>query len=135
MAAQAYRAAGHRDVLPVALGAWSEAERACGNLSTAVDLAREAVSLLEEGAPSLLNESAVFLALYDTLLESGDSEEAVGIVRRGLPPLERRLHGLAGTPYARSFLTDLPANSRLIAIAEEEGLLPESIQRVLERST
>jgi eukaryotic-like serine/threonine-protein kinase len=134
MAAQAYRAAGHRDVLPVALGAWSEAERACGNLSTAVELAREAVSLLEQGAPSLLNESAVFLALYDALVEDGQAEEGVGIVRRGIPPLERRLHGLAGTPYARSFLTDLPANSRLIALAEEEALLPEAIQRVLERS-
>jgi eukaryotic-like serine/threonine-protein kinase len=135
MAAQAYRAAGHRDVLPVALGAWSEAERACGNLSTAVELAREAVTLLEQGAPSLLNESAVFLALYDALLDDGKTDEALLIVRHGIPPLERRLHGLAGTPYARSFLTDLPANSRLIALAEEEGLLPEAIQRVLERTT
>jgi serine/threonine protein kinase/tetratricopeptide (TPR) repeat protein len=134
MAAQAYRATGHRDVLPVALGAWSEAERACGNLSTAVELAREAVTLLEQGAPSLLNESAVFLALYDALLDDGNAEEALGIVRCGIPPLERRLHGLAGTPYARTFLTDLPANSRLIALAEEEGLLSEAIQRALERT-
>jgi len=43
--------------------------------------------------------------------------------------------GLAGTSHARSFLTDLPANARLIALAEEEGILPESIQRVLERTT
>ncbi len=134
MAAQAYRAAGHRDVLPVALGAWSEAERACGNLATALDLAREAVALVEQGAPSLLNESAVFLALYDALVDDGKTDEALEVVRRGIPPIQRRLLGLAGTPYARLFLTDLPANARLIALAEDEGLLPEVFHRALERT-
>jgi tetratricopeptide (TPR) repeat protein len=134
MAAQAYRAAGHRDVLPVALGAWSEAERACGNLATALDLAREAVALVEQGAPSLLNESAVILALYDALVDDGKSEDAFAVVRRGIPPLQRRLVGLAGTPYARSFLTDLPANARLIALAEDDGILPEVFHRALERT-
>ena len=51
-----------------------------------------------------------------------------------LPPLQRRLHGLVGTSYARSFLMDLPANARLIALAEDEGFLPEAIHRVLERT-
>jgi predicted ATPase len=134
MAAQAYRATGHQDVLPVALGTWSEAERLCGNLKTAVELAREAVSLLEQGAPSLLNESAVFLALHDALLEDQQSEEALEAVRRGIPPLQRRLQGLVGTSYARSFLMDLPTNARLIALAEEDGFLPEAIHRVLERT-
>jgi hypothetical protein len=134
MAAQAYRAAGHRDVLPVALGAWSEAERACGNLATALDLAREAVALVEQGAPSLLNESAVFLALYEALVDDGKTDEALEVVRRGIPPLQRRLLGLAGTPYARLFLTDLPANARLIALAEDEGFLPEVFHRALERT-
>jgi tetratricopeptide (TPR) repeat protein len=134
MAAQAYRAAGHRDVLPVALAAWSEAERACGNLSTALELAREAVALVEQGAPSLLNESAVFLALYEALIDDGKTEEALEVVRRGIPLLQRRLVGLAGTPYARSFLTDLPANARLIALAEDDGILPEVFHRALERT-
>ncbi|HWP08255.1 MAG TPA: AAA family ATPase, partial [Polyangiaceae bacterium] len=134
MAAQAYRTAGHRDVLPVALGSWSEAERACGNLPTALELAREAVALVEQGAPSLLNESAVFLALHDALVDDGKAEEAIEVVRRGIAPLQRRLHGLAGTPYARSFLTDLPANARLIALAEDEGFLPDAFHRALERT-
>jgi tetratricopeptide (TPR) repeat protein len=134
MAAQAYRTAGHRDVLPVALGAWSEAERACGNLATALELAREAVALVEQGAPSLLNESAVFLALYDALMDDGKADAALEVVKRGIPPLQRRLHGLAGTPYARSFLTDLPANARLIALAEDDGFLPEAFHRALERT-
>jgi tetratricopeptide (TPR) repeat protein len=134
MAAQAYRSAGHRDVLPVALSAWSEAERACNNLTTALELAREAVALVEQGAPSLLNESAVFLALHDALVDDGKTEEALAVVRRGIPPLQRRLQGLAGTPYARLFLTDLPANARLIALAEDEGYLPEVFHRALERT-
>jgi hypothetical protein len=134
MAAQAYRAAGHRDVLAVALAMWAEAERACNNLGPALELAREAAQLLEQGAPSLLNESVVFLSLYDALTDSGHVEEARDVLRRALPPLLRRLHGLAGTPYARTFLSDLHANARLVALAEDEGVLPEPIQRVLERT-
>ncbi len=134
MAAQAYRTAGHRDVLAVALAMWAEAERACGHLAPALELAREATQLLEQGAPSLLNESVVFLSLYDALVDSGKIEEARDVLRRALPPLLKRLHGLAGTPYARLFLSDLHANARLVALAEDEGLVPEAIQRVLERT-
>jgi hypothetical protein len=133
-ATQGYRSTGNRDVLPVALALWAEAERACGNLPTAVELAREGVRLLEEGAPSLLNEASAFLALRDGLADQGSLDEALDAVRRGIPHLQRRLQGLVGTPYARSFLTDLPANARLIALAEDEGLLPEPIQRMLERT-
>jgi hypothetical protein len=134
MAAQAYRAAGHRDVLAVALATWAEAERACNRLTSALELAREAAQLLEQGAPSLLNESVVYLSLYDVLTDSGETEEAREVLKKALPPFLRRLHGLAGTPYARLFLSDLHANARLVALAEDEGLLPEAIQRVLERT-
>jgi eukaryotic-like serine/threonine-protein kinase len=134
MSAQAYRGAGHRDVLPVALGTWSEAERSCGNTAHAVELAREAVDLLEKGAPSLLNESVAFLALHDALAASGDDDGARDAVRRGMPSLLRRLQGLIGTPYARPFLTELPHNARLVALAEEEGIVPETIHRILDRS-
>jgi tetratricopeptide (TPR) repeat protein len=134
MSAQAYRTAGHHDVLPVALGTWSEAERMCGNVATSVELAEEAVRLLEQGAPSLLNESAVYLALYDALKAAGRDEDALDAIKRGIPSLQRRLHGLVGTPYARLFLTDMAANARLIALAEEENFVPEAIHRVLERT-
>ncbi|HVR18604.1 MAG TPA: protein kinase [Polyangiaceae bacterium] len=134
MAAQAYRTAGHRDVLAVALAMWAEAERACNRLAPALELALEAAQLLEQGAPSLLNESVVYLSLYDALTDSGETEAARDVLRKALPPLLRRLHGLAGTPYARLFLSDLYANARLVALAEDEGLLPEAIQRVLERT-
>jgi hypothetical protein len=99
-----------------------------------VELAREGVHLLEQGAPSLLNETAAFLALHDALVDQGSLAEALAVVRRGIPPLQRRVQGLVGTPYARSFLTDLPANARVIALAEDEGFLPETIQRLLERT-
>ena len=135
MSAQAYREAGHRDVLPVALAMWAEAERLCGNLEQAVELSREAVELLEQGAPSLLNESVAFLTHYDALHAVGREEEAHDAIRRGMPSLLRRLQGLVGTPYAKPFLTELPHNSRLVALAEEEGMVPDAIHRVLDSSS
>jgi predicted ATPase len=135
MSANAYRDAGHRDVLPVALAWWAEAERACGNVSQAVELSREAVELLEHGAPSLLNESVAFLSLHDALHAVGNEEEARDAIRRGMPSLLRRLQGLVNTPYARPFLTELPHNARLVALAEEEGMVPDAIHRVLDRSS
>jgi hypothetical protein len=90
------------------------------------------VTLLEEGAPSLLNESPVYLALHDAYSELGDEEGARDAIRRGIPALVRRLQGLVGTPYARLFLSELPHNARLLASAEDEGIIPESVHRVLE---
>ena len=132
-AVNGYRVAGFLDVLPAALGAWSEAERCCNDVTRAVELALEAVSLLEHGAPSLLNESAVYLALHDVYCELGDLESARDAVARSMPHLVRRLHGLMNTTYARSFLTELPANATLLGAAEGYGLVPEEIRRALER--
>ncbi len=133
LAAEGYRASDNRDVLPVALGLWGEAERRCGNLDQALALTRDAVELLEGGAHSLLNESTVYLARHDACAESGDDEGARDAVRRGLPHLERRLQGLAHTSYASLFLGELPDNAGLLGVAESYGLVPDSIQRVLER--
>ncbi|HET9930724.1 MAG TPA: AAA family ATPase, partial [Polyangiaceae bacterium] len=132
MAAQGYKTTGHRDLLPVALGMWAEAERLSGNVSAAAELAREAIAMLERGSPSLLNESPVYLALHDALVDLGDETGARDAIRRGLPALARRLQALVGTPYARLFLTDLQQNARLVAIAEEDGLVPDTIHRVME---
>jgi tetratricopeptide (TPR) repeat protein len=132
MAAQGYRNTGNRDVLPVALGMWAEAERLSGNHDAALRLAREAVALLEEGAPSLLNESPVYLALHDACLEHSDEQGAREAIRKGLVPVVRRLQGLSGTPYARLYITELPHNARLVAAAEDVGLLLDGVHRVLE---
>ncbi len=132
MAAQGYRATGNRDILPAALGLWAEAERRCGNSQRAAELAREAAELLESGAPSLLNESSVYLPLHDACVELEDADHAKQAVIRGLQPLQRRLEGLLGTTYARLFLTELPNNAALLAAAEGYGLVPERIHRLLE---
>jgi eukaryotic-like serine/threonine-protein kinase len=135
MAAQAYRQTGHRDVLPVALGMWAEAERLSGNPTAAVELATEAAGLLDQGAPSLLNEAPVYLALHDAYLDLGKADEAHQAIARSMPAVLRRLQGLVGTPYARQFLTELPHNARLLAAAEEYGLVPDAILRALDRSS
>jgi len=131
---EAYRATANRDLVPVALGMWAEAERRCGSPDRARSLAGEAAALLEQGAPSLLNESCVFSTLHDAELDFGDGPGAVEAVRRGMVPLLRRLAGLRGTPYARVFLVDLPYNEKLLRRAQEYELVPPEVSAVLKPS-
>lgn len=135
MSAESYRDTGQRDVLPVALGMWAEAERVCGNPQAAARLGNEAAELLLSGAPSLLNESPVFLTLYKARLDLGDEVGARAALSQSIHPLLRRLNGLMGSPYAQSFLTQLPQNAELVTAAEAAGLLPESINRVLTQAS
>jgi hypothetical protein len=130
-AAEAYRSTENRDVLPVALGFWAEAERRSGNAEEAVEIAREAGALVEAGAPSLLNEAPIYLALHDAYVDVGDLAGARNAMERGIPPLLHRLKGLEGTPYARTFLLGLPHNAALLAAAEAYGCVPPEIDRVL----
>lgn len=131
MAANTYRDAGHLDVLPVALGMWAEAERVCGNAERAAHIGGEAATLLEQGAPSLLNEAPVFLTLYKAHVDLGDEEAAHSALAASIRPLLRRLNGLVGSRYARGFLTELPHNAELLAAADAAGLLPDSVNRLL----
>src|SRR5262249_40550710 len=131
-AAEAYRSTDNRDVLPVALGFWAEAERRFGNAEHAVEIAREAANLVEGGAPSLLNEAPIYLALHDASVDTGDLRGARAAMERAIPPLLRRLKGLEGTPYARSFLLGLPHNSGLLAAAEAYGCVPPEIEQLVE---
>ncbi len=131
MSAESYRATSNHDVLPVALGMWAEAERVCGNLQDAKRIAGEAAELLQKGAPSLLNESPVYLTLYKASLDLGDDEKAQGALANGIRPLLRRVNGLVGSPYAGTFLTQLSQNAELVAAADAAGLLPESIGQML----
>ncbi|MEZ4312682.1 MAG: AAA family ATPase [Polyangiaceae bacterium] len=132
IAADAYRASDNRDVLPVALGFWAEAERRSGHAEQAVEIAREAAALVEGGAPSLLNEGAIYLALHDASVDIGDLAGARAAMERAMAPLVRRLHGLEGTPYARAFLHNLPQNAGLLAAAEAYGCVPAEIESVLQ---
>ncbi len=133
IAAQGYRTTKMLDVVPVAMGLLAEAERRCGHREKALELAREAASLLDGGSPSLLNEAPVFLALHDACVDVGDLEEARSAIRRGVPRLVLRVKGLAGTPYGRDFLQQLPSNAGFLAAAEAYGLVPEELAVLLER--
>jgi hypothetical protein len=132
-AAEAYRSTDNRDVLPVALGFWAEAERRSGHAEQAIEIAKEAATLLEGGAPSLLNEAPIYLALHDACVDVGDLRGARDAMERGVPPLLRRVQGLEGTPYARQFLTGLAHNAGLLVAAEAYGCVPEEIERILGR--
>ncbi len=133
-AALGYRATKMLDVVPVALGLWAEAERRCGSPDSALSIATEAGSLLENGSPSLLNEASIYLALHDACIDLGKLAEAKDAIKRGLPRLATRVNGLAGTPYAKDFLFDLAPNAGLIAAAERYGLLPTEIRSLLDRA-
>jgi hypothetical protein len=131
IATEAYRVTGNRDLIPVALGRWAEAEYRAGDRARARALAEEAAGLLEQGAPSLLNESPVFLVLHHAYLDDGDGEAAQIAIARGMVPLTRRLAGLQDTPYARLFLTALPHNEALLKKARDYGLVPAEVDRAL----
>ncbi|NUP13355.1 MAG: protein kinase [Polyangiaceae bacterium] len=131
--AQAYRTTGNLDILPVSLGFWSEAERRLGDAEHARELASEAASLLDQGAPSLLNEAPVYLALHDACVDLGLLAGARTAIEHGMPHLLRRLSGLTNTQYAHSFLTGLAHNAGLIAAAEVYGLVPPEVERLISR--
>lgn len=132
-AAAGYQATKMLDVVPVALGFLAESERQCGDKERARELARQAAALLDEGSPSLLNEAPVFLALHDACVDLGDEKEAREAIARGMPRLVTRVLGLAGTPYARDFLTELAPNAGLLAAAEGYQLIPLEIRAILNR--
>jgi tetratricopeptide (TPR) repeat protein len=132
MSTETYRSTQNRDVLPVSLGMWAMAERLTGNHDRALALAEEAAALLDGGAPSLLNEAVVYLVLHDCYADYGREDDAREAAGHGMPHLVRRVKGLIGTPYAKSFLTELSHNAALIGVAEEYGLVPDAIHRVLE---
>lgn len=131
LAVESYRLTENRDVLPVALGFWAEAERRFGNAEGAVELAREAAALVDLGEPSLLNEAPIFLALHDALVDVGDLRGARNAMERAMKPLLRRLSSLKGTPYARPFLLELSHNVALLSTAEAYGLAPPEIEEIL----
>ena len=130
-ASQGYRATNMFDVVPVALGRLAEAERRCGDPEKAYALAREAAGLLDDGSPSLLNEAPVFLALHDAAVARGCLDEAKSAIARAMPRLKNRVKNLAGTPYARVFLTQLTINAGLLSAAQDYGLVPAEIAAIL----
>jgi eukaryotic-like serine/threonine-protein kinase len=131
-AAGGYRATKMLDVVPVAIGILSEAERRSGQAERACELATEAADFLEDGSPSLLNEAPIYLALHDAHLALGRNAEAKRAIARGLPRLVTRVKGLLGTPHARDFLTNVTSNAGLLAAARGYGIVPPELDAILE---
>lgn len=131
ISAEAYRQTDNRDVLPVALGYWAEAERRLGQLETAAKIAKEAADLVEAGAPSLLNEAIIYLALHGARVDLGDLVGADRAIERSMPALLRRVRGLRGTEYEPAFLS-LSHNARLLEAADAHACLPEELEPMLE---
>jgi eukaryotic-like serine/threonine-protein kinase len=131
MSAEAYRQTENRDLLPVALGHWAEAERRLGQLEAAAKIAQEAADLVEAGAPSLLNEGIIYLALHGARVGLGDLVGADRAIERGMPALLRRVRGLRGTEYERAFLS-LSHNALLLEAADAHACLPEELEPMLE---
>jgi hypothetical protein len=133
--AKAYRNTANRDLLPVALGFWARAEFNTGHLERALELAHNAAELLRSGAPSLLNESPVYLILHDAELKRGETAAAKEAIANAMTPLLRRLRGLLPTRYALPFLTGLTDNSKLVALADGYGVLPAEVRAELTGAT
>ena len=96
-------------------------------MTASLRMAGEAADLVEAGAGSLLNEAVIYLALHEARLDQGDFAGAEDAVVRALPSLERRLHGLRGTPYEQAFLRH-PDNVRLLEAADALGRLPSALE-------
>ena len=120
ISAEAYRATDNRDVLPVALGYWAEAERRLGELETDERIAR--------GAADLVGDR---LALHGARVDLGDLVGAHRAIERGVPPLVRRLRGLRGTEYERRFV-ELAHNARLLRTADAHACLPEELEAMID---
>jgi tetratricopeptide (TPR) repeat protein len=131
ISAEAYRQTDNRDLLPVALGYWAEAERRLGELETAEKIAKEAAELMEAGHPSLLNEAIIYLALHGARVDLGDLVGAHRAIERGVIPLLRRVRGLRGTKYERAFLS-LSHNARLLEAADAHACLPEELEPMID---
>jgi predicted ATPase len=131
LSTEAYRATDNRDVLPVAMGYWAEADRRLGEVEQAEQIANEAAELVEGGAPSLLNEAIIFLALHSARVGLGDLSGARHAIERAMPLLLRRVRGLETTTYARDFLLGLEHNAQLLEAADAHGCVPPEIERMV----
>ena len=132
LAASGYRATSMLDVMPVAQAHVAEALRRVGELDEALRVAEEAQHLLDTGCPSLLNEAPVYLTLHDLQVELGNFAAAKQAIVAGLPRLALRVKGLAGTRYARQFLTELAPNFGLLAAAEAYDIVPPALAGIVD---
>ena len=112
-------------------GYWAEAERRCGQAERAArarargrdDDGGRAPEPAQRGPGLSRAARRLRRSLLAPRSETGD--------RARHPRLVTRVHGLAGTPYAQGFLTQLAPNAGLLAAAEAYGLVPGEIAALI----
>lgn len=112
---------------------WALAEHLAKNSERALQIASEASTLLASGAPSLLNESPIFLTLHDIHLSRGNLADAKVAIEAALPFLERRAKSLQTSPYLGHFLTGLDDNRRLLTLATQYSIAHAYVETLAER--
>ena len=123
------------DLLPVALGRLAAAELSQGRGDHALELATRAAQLVETGAPSLMNEAPIFLALHDAYIATNALVSASQAIARGTPFFDRRLAGLRGTPYALSFVAHLQDNATFAELARRYGHVGADLEEIVQRQS
>src|SRR5690606_39283335 len=116
-----------------ALGMWALAEHHTHSTERALAVASEAAQLLASGAPSLLNETPIFLTLHDVHTELGDADKARAAIAAGLPFFMRRVRSLTASLYQHQFLIELDDNARLVTLATAYGLTEPYPELIAER--
>jgi len=112
-----------------ALAAVARALLAQGRRPEALEQARAAAAELVARAASgraERYESLVHLVLAEALAATGDAAGARAVVQAAAARLQARAALLANPDWRRSFLTKLPDNARILALAREWGLNEDS---------
>jgi len=112
-----------------ALAAVARALLAQGRRPEALEQARAAAAELAARAASgraERYESLVHLVLAEALAANGDAAGARGVVQGAAARLQARAALLANPDWRRSFLTKLPDNARILALAREWGVTEDS---------
>jgi hypothetical protein len=122
------RSTSNRSFLAAALAMSARTELARGGPVRATALVEQARDLVEPDAPWPSDPTGVYLALHDVRVATGDESEAREAVTAGLSVLSRTLRSIAGAPYARSFLSELPHSVQLLALARRYGILPAELE-------
>ncbi len=101
----------------VALAVSAEVDRRCGRFESALTFGRAAMALRQ--AHHLVEDVALmWVSLVEALLACGHIEEARSSLGEALIWLNARADMFADSAWRKAFLTQVPDNARLIALAE-----------------
>jgi ATP/maltotriose-dependent transcriptional regulator MalT len=117
---------GARSLRASALAAVARALLAQDRRPEALEQARAAAAELAASGRLERYESLVHLALAEALAANGDQAGARAAVHAAAARLQTRAGQLSNPDWRRSFLTKLPDNARILALAREWGLAEDT---------